>query len=366
MAELKINPGLRLIERRGTVQIGLGPTGLVLEGTGQGDLEFLYRLRTGLDDTELDRTAVDCAITPERAQALVAALESVLVEPPAKSEQLSGLRLDRLAPDRAHWSAVYSVDSSSLLADRARAAVHLIGLGRTGGAVACALAAAGVGTLLLEDRASVGPADVGSGAFRLADVGLNRAQAVRKMIRNIDPTVSTHILSNSMDPEAAAGRPRFLNLVIYTDRDVPNARISRGLSEGDNPHLSLLLRERDALIGPLVVPGQSACLDCLDRHHAQTDPDWYELCSQVHGASAETGAVDEVAQSVAAAGLASLQSLLFLDGRNRPAAWSAVLQLRSVDGAVGRHEYRPHPECACQLQPALQDSSSGSRGFEAN
>jgi bacteriocin biosynthesis cyclodehydratase domain-containing protein len=359
MAAYRINPGLRMVERADTVQIGYGSRGMVLSGTDAGDRRFLQLLRRGLLEGELAAAAGRCGISPERCRGLLAALEPVLVDSAAPGP--AGLRADRLAPDVAHWSAVYGCDSGELLRRRADAAVHLIGLGRTGGAIACALAAAGVGTLLLEDGATVGPADVGSGAYRLGDVGLNRAQAARKMIAHIDPTASTHIMPNTTDPGTAASRPRFLDLVVYTDRDVPSPEAARALAECGNPHLPVLLRECDALVGPLVVPGETACLDCVDRHQAGQDPDWNEISVLLRQeAAADLPSVDEAAQSVAAAGLAALQALLFLDGRNRPAAWSAVLQLRSGDGTVGRHEYSPHDGCVCQLQPGLRPSRQAS------
>ncbi|EMY33528.1 NAD/FAD binding protein, UBA/THIF-type [Arthrobacter crystallopoietes BAB-32] len=359
MASYRINPGLRLVERVDSVQIGYGSRGVVIGGMDGADRKFLHLLRRGLPEGELEAAAEECGISAERGRALLAMLKPVLVVPPPAG--LTGLRADRLAPDAAYWSAVYGSDTAELLSQRASAAVHLIGLGRTGGAIACGLAAAGVGTLLLEDMAAVGPADVGSGAYRLADVGLNRAQAARKMIAHIDPTASAHIMPDTTAPGTAAKRPRFLDLVVYTDRDVPSPDAALALAEGGNPHLAVLLRESDALVGPLVVPGETACLDCVDRHQAQKDRDWNEISGLLRQSdSAGLPAVDEVAQSIAAAGIATLQALLFLDGRNRPAAWSAVLQLRSADGTVGRHEYEPHSACVCQLQPDLRRSKQAS------
>jgi bacteriocin biosynthesis cyclodehydratase domain-containing protein len=353
MAALRINPGLRLVERADAVQIGFGARGVVISGTDHGDRAFLKLLRRGVPAGQLDAVAGRCGVSADRARGLLAALEPVLVD--SSGPGLAGLRADRLAPDSAHWSAVYGCDSGELLARRADAAVHLIGLGRTGGAIACALAAAGVGTLLLEDAAAVRPADIGSGAYRLGDVGLNRAQAARKMIAHIDPTTATHIMPNTTAPGTAAKRPRFLDLIVYTDRDVPSPEAAQALAECGNPHLPVLLRECDALVGPLVVPGETACLDCVDRHQAQQDSGWNEISALLRDeAAADLPSVDEVAQSIAAAGLAALQVLLFLDGRNRPAAWSAVLQLRAGDGTVSRHEYEPHAGCVCQLQPDLR------------
>jgi bacteriocin biosynthesis cyclodehydratase domain-containing protein len=356
MAQLKINPGLRMVEfAAGSVQFGLGAGGLVLEGTGESDRQFLRRLRQGFDASDLDAVRAGCGMEAERAALLLAALAPVLV-PDAGGERLTGLRADRLAPDARHWSAVYAADGEGALAARSRCVVQIIGLGRTGAALATALTAAGVGTLLLEDPAVVGPADVGSGAFRITDIGLTRGQAVRRAARQIDPTVACHLLSGETAEQGAAGIfPRALNLAIYLDRDVADPRVAAALMSRGHPHLSVLVREHDTLIGPLVVPGQSSCLGCVELHRADADPTWPEVVARLtsdHGKASVRGQAGEVSQSVAAAGLAAIQALLFLDGRNQPGSFSAVLRLESGDGTLTRHDYPPHPDCGCMLAAA--------------
>ncbi|NKX53795.1 TOMM precursor leader peptide-binding protein [Arthrobacter mobilis] len=352
MAHLRINPGLRILLRAsGSLQVGLGPGGVLLDGTCEADLAFIARLREGLDDTGLAAAAASCRISRTRTEELLTALEPVLVAGSGQDPGTNGLRTDRLAPDRNAWSAVYGGDGGSILAGRSSAVVLVLGLGRTGAALSCALAAAGVGTLLLEDPLPVSPADVGAGAFRLADIGLNRAQALRRLVHQIDPTVACHLVSGTGTAnEPGSGLPRMLDLAVCTAADVPDGNIGAALMSRGHPHLPVLSREQDALVGPLVVPGQSACLECLNRHHGDADPDWYSLGADL--AAQKTGTpVDEVSLSVAAAGLAALQALLYVDGRNQPAAWSAVLQLRPADGTVVRHAYPPHPGCGCSLQP---------------
>ncbi|MET1156342.1 TOMM precursor leader peptide-binding protein [Arthrobacter sp.] len=356
MARLKINPGLRMIEfAAGSVQFGLGAGGLVLDGTGESDRQFLRRLRQGFESADLDAVRAGCGLEADRAALLLAALAPVLV-PDAGGERLSGLRADRLAPDTRHWSAVYSVDGEGSLAARSRCVVQIIGLGRTGAALATALTAAGVGTLLLEDPAVVGPADVGSGAFRITDIGLTRGQAVRRAARQIDPTVACHLLPGTTAEQGAAGIfPRALNLAIYLDRDVADPRVAAALMSRGHPHLSVLVREHDTLIGPLVVPGQTSCLGCVELHRADANPTWPEVAAKLTstpGRAPGRGQADEVSQSVAAAGLAAIQALLFLDGRNQPGSFSAVLKLESGDGTLARHAYPPHPDCGCMLAAA--------------
>ena len=63
MAQLKINPGLRMVEfAAGSVQFGLGAGGLVLEGTGEPDRQFLRRLRQGFDASDLDAVRAGCGL----------------------------------------------------------------------------------------------------------------------------------------------------------------------------------------------------------------------------------------------------------------------------------------------------------------
>ncbi|NKX49425.1 TOMM precursor leader peptide-binding protein [Arthrobacter deserti] len=351
MAHLRINPGLRILARAsGALQLGLGPGGVLLEGTNEADLAFPGRLRQGLDRTDLEAVAAACRISTARAEALLAALAPVLVTGTGRPAGADGLRADRLAPDAERWSAVYGSDGAAAVHGRGTAVVHLIGLGRSGAAAGCALAAAGVGTLLVEDPLPVGPADVGAGAFRLADIGLNRARALRRVVHQIDPTVSCYPVSGT--PGSGTTVPRMVSLAVYAAADVPDSAVGAALMSRGHPHLCILSREQDALVGPLVVPGESACLECLDRHHADADPDWYGLRADVaalHGAGAPA---DEASLAVAAGGLAAVQALHYIDGRNRPAAWSAVLQVRPADGMVVRHGYPPHPGCGCTTPPA--------------
>ncbi|MFD1213466.1 hypothetical protein ACFQ36_15610, partial [Arthrobacter sp. GCM10027362] len=111
MSHLRINPGLRVLARAsGSIQLGLGPGGILLDGTDTADLAFIDRLRRGLDRAELETAAASCGISGARAQALLTALAPVLVTGPGRGPGIIGLRSDRLAPDRDRWSAVYGCD----------------------------------------------------------------------------------------------------------------------------------------------------------------------------------------------------------------------------------------------------------------
>lgn len=349
---MHINRRLQMFDRsEQSVQFGVGEQSVVLDGLTGPDKRLIQLLAEGADEPE-SVLAGRCGLLPTRADYLLRMLEPVLIKPLASKSTLSGLRSDRLGPDVDQWSAAYELNAAPLMERRNRAAVLITGLGRTGSTIAQSLAAAGVGTLLLEDQYLVGAADVGAGSFRLCDIGMSRPAAVRRQIHHIDPTVQAHALRGT-GREAGKETSFFtLDLVIHVANDITDERLQAELMHKDQPHLPVVLRDRDVLIGPLVVPGRTACIGCVDRHRGDQDPYWASICRTMRTRASVEGEAppEESATALFAAGSAVLQSLLLIDGVNRPSGWSMVTQLRTADGSSSTHRYEPHPACGCTHQ----------------
>ena len=58
------------------------------------------------------------------------------------------------------------------------------------------------------------------------------------------------------------------------------------------PHLAASAREAIGVVGPLVLPGRTACLSCLELARSDRDPAWPLILAQLAG---------QVAQPVACA-----------------------------------------------------------------
>lgn len=115
----------------------------------------------------------------------------------------------------------------------------------------------------------------------------------------------------------------------------------------DRPHLIAGLRHPVAVVGPLVVPGWSACHRCADLAHGDTDPRWPYLRAAL--ASSPVGAIgtpppDPVQASTLAA-LTVAEVLAFVESRP-PRTLNAVLRI-DQDGWPQLHPLRPHPRCGC-------------------
>ncbi|MFT4287468.1 hypothetical protein [Nocardioides sp.] len=107
------------------------------------------------------------------------------------------------------------------------------------------------------------------------------------------------------------------------------------------PHLPVAGTASCWEVGPLVVPGQTACLRCVDLD----DPDprrplVVDQLAQV----ADSTPVDPVAQSLALA-LVVREVLAYVDG-DLPDTWSAVLTLPAV-GLPSSQAFARHPLCGC-------------------
>ncbi len=342
---LEIRPGLyRLWRAPGRLQIGLDARlGTVVDGLTAQD-EYLISLLDGsLGLKGLLQRARRLGMPAARVHELLDVLrEADLIVPRRTTTQELG-RLDDdarelLEPDARTLAITYPVgDGWDVVLGRRERSVAVVGAGRTGLALACNLARAGVGTVLLDDDTHVGVADLAPGGYRAEDLGRRRDRAAAGLLAECWPHVRTHV--------ADRHRPDLLVLVGHGGVD---PRRTETLMREDVPHLAVVLREQSAVIGPLVRPGSSACLRCLDLHRRDRDPEWPRLVPQLPGVAQDA---EETALAALASSLATAQALAHLDGRVTPACLDATIETCLPDGLVAVRPWSTHPECGCTWPP---------------
>jgi hypothetical protein len=116
------------------------------------------------------------------------------------------------------------------------------------------------------------------------------------------------------------------------------------------PHLLATVRETTGVVGPLVLPGRSACLGCLDLARADRDPAWPRVAAQVvtdpAGPGASTVRACDTVLATAVAVHAVLHGLAFLDG-DLPVSVDGTLEITLPEGRVRRRSWTRHPGCGC-------------------
>lgn len=141
-------------------------------------------------------------------------------------------------------------------------------------------------------------------------------------------------------------------LVVLADQIVVEPRVQRLLHEAATPHLHVHLRDGAGALGPLVLPGRTACMGCGDLHRRDADPAWPELMLRLLGRSGHA----DPPTVAATVGLASARVRAFLLSRRAAAHGRATAPPRldtlvEVDAAEARIRTAPwpaHPECGCR------------------
>lgn len=132
--------------------------------------------------------------------------------------------------------------------------------------------------------------------------------------------------------------------LLVSPGEPPRETLDPWLREGV-AHL-LVTTGPTARVGPLVVPGRTACLRCLDATLGETDPRRPLVVEQVARTAARQGPVpvDPTLEAMALA-WAVRELTRYLDG-DRPLTWSASVDLDPVAAPAVR-QWRRHPHCGC-------------------
>jgi bacteriocin biosynthesis cyclodehydratase domain-containing protein len=308
------------------VQLGLGTeSAVVVEGLTP-PLAALVRALDGSRRTpELVAEAVARGADERAATTLLRALHAAGLLAGA------GPTDPRLLPDAAALAGPGDPDGDDRLAPRAGAFVLVDGAGRVGVATACLLAASGVGRVHVRGRGLVTGADTGTGLLA-TDVGRPRSEAAADAVGRAAHGVVTRA--------PAKRRP---DVVVLADTEVVDPVLARRPTARGQPHLAARVRETLGVVGPLVLPGRTACLVCLELARADADPAWPRLAAQLTGRLVPT----PLALATSTAALAAEQVLAVLDG-GEPLL-DAVVEVDPRRGRSARRRTDAHPACPCRV-----------------
>ncbi|MCW2607327.1 MAG: hypothetical protein JWO60_2020 [Frankiales bacterium] len=332
-------PGLRRLWRDGeTLQLGRAPgRAVVLAGVDEPVRRTLALLDGTRDPERLAEDARLAGCPPQRTAELVELLAGAGVledaATPAGLEALPRAERDRLSADVGSLSLLTGGQPAGALQRRAAAQVHVAGAGRVGSTVATVLAAAGVGTVDVVDDGTARPVDVGVAGLRPQDVGRSRGEAAREHLQDAAPSVRCRPLPAP-------------DLVVIAPAAAADEQLAADLVRRRVPHLLAEVRGQVGVVGPLVLPGRTACLRCLDLTRTDLDPGWPWLAAQLGTPSAAVAPCD-VALAVQVAAQAAQQVLALLDEVAAPAALDGTLELVLPDYRWRRRSWTPHPACDC-------------------
>ena len=344
-----LKAGLRPLWRdRDTLQIGVDPR-RARALTGLGKAAAIVSLLDGSRDTaEVARTAATYGISQDAVDKVLGLLASagVLDDFPAGLRAtLPGYLLERITPELACAALAYGHGDggAAVLARRRAAFARVYGAGRVGGCIATFLAASGVAWVSCLDTGTTAPADVTPGGAGVADVSAKRSAGVARAVHRVAREART-----ADDPR------RLPDVAVLTGR--PDPVVLDELMRNRVPHLVVHADEAIGVVGPLVLPGRSACVRCLDLSKTARDPAWPRILAQAGGAGGPL-TVPQACDTVLAAATAALaagQALMLIDRAGEPATANGTLELVLPDWQWQRRGWPPHPACTCGAASAVR------------
>jgi bacteriocin biosynthesis cyclodehydratase domain-containing protein len=355
-----LKPGLLPVWRdRDTLQIGIDPRRAVAL-TGMAGVSSVISLLDGSRErAQVLQAAREHGIPPETADRILTLLAAggALDDYPAGTLRVLPQPLRaRLAAELATVSlARQDGDGGARILARRRAAyIRVRGTGRIAAAIASILATAGVGAVSgaaeLDPDPDPDPAD-GQAPPR-ADPPAATGTAASGTLPRPDPLVATRAAARSRPVRAAAkcgaGRPDgggLPDLAVLVGR--PDPELSAELMRKQTPHLAVSASEAIGVVGPLVLPGRTACLRCLDLSRTDRDPAWPLILAQLAGRQPIPLACD-APLAAAVAAQAAFQALAFVDTATVPdAVRNGTLELVLPAWQWRRRTWLPHPDCRC-------------------
>ncbi|MFJ7588942.1 TOMM precursor leader peptide-binding protein [Streptomyces sp. NPDC097617] len=352
----KVKPALaRAWRDLQTVQFGVTPAHAVVLGPVDTATGTLIDRIDGTRGMELLRAEASGMGLPDgRADEVVRTLAGagLLDDATAGGARAQAVRghpetVERLGPDLGSLSLVHREPGGDLRAIAARRAirVRVRGSGRVGAVIAAVLAGAGVGRVEVLDGGRVEPADVAPGGQDAGSVGRPRAESAGRLVRESAPG-RTPRTGEDEGPDPG------LALVVVAPRDgldawAPDPDTAADWVAAGIPHLYAGVLEGTGLVGPLVLPGSTACAGCMERDRVDRDAAWPRMLVQWRSAHRRrAGVACDLGLSTAVAGLAAAHALAFLDGSlpaSTAARWEAALPTLHWESAP----VHPHPQCPC-------------------
>ncbi len=138
-------------------------------------------------------------------------------------------------------------------------------------------------------------------------------------------------------------------LLVVSCGEPPRAVFDQARRHGVS-HLPVVIDEERVRIGPMVIPGLTPCLTCLDLHRTDWDHAWPVLLPQL-GRSRSMAPVLPVPLRYAAAAEVAIEVLAVASG-SRPRTAGQVLALGPRHDACVTWLVAFHHGCACALLPA--------------
>jgi hypothetical protein len=328
------------------VQVGTDPDrAVVLEFADPTFARIIDLLDGTRTETRVLREAANHGIAAEDATAVLTVLRTAgyvidaRILRPGRLTETTRRRLTPQLTALALRGAGTGTGVGASVAMRRRQAARILisGAGPLAVPIGTALASAGIGHVHPAISGITLPGDATPGGLLPADEHRPRAAAAADAIRRVAPDVDVTVL-----------RPGQATFAVLVGVTAPATLTAFSYGRRRLPHLAVSVRDGTVVLGPLVRPGLTPCLNCLDLHRRDRDPGWPAVAEQIGQGDADAV---EATTALAGAAYAAAEVLAHVDGGAVPRTLGATVEI-TTPGQPIRRQWTQHPECGCRRKRA--------------
>lgn len=154
--------------------------------------------------------------------------------------------------------------------------------------------------------------------------------------------VESRLPASILTAEALSSLDPHRLVVLAGEQCEPDRAVTTQLTRAGVSHLVVRLEPGRAVVGPLVVPGDSSCVGCSDRQLCRHDERWPQVLAQLcaHRATPDPLLLDW------ATATAVTQIAAWLAGRH-PEVRGRTLELGAAELRLRARAVPVHPDCDC-------------------
>lgn len=302
---------------------------LVLDSLTEPELRILDYLEAGITASQLDTLPEIARTDSLTVKNIVSRLAPVIIESGSMPARLSTGEIAIKLPELSRLFAP-NRDFAASLERRCGSRIFIEELGRPGLVLAKALAASEIGVLLTLDQVRVGEADCLPLGHPKSAIGLPRATSAKQQLDTTELQFHSR-MSRSMEALTAA---------VIISSDIVSPHSYQPWMARDVPHLAICFDESGVEISPLIFPGSTPCIGCIEKARFESDPNWRTIAPQLLALESSN---QDAAMILFATGVATNLLLNLIDEGRQPS--KRILRLER-SGALSSFE----PEisqCGC-------------------
>ena len=330
-----------------TIQIGLHENSVMIPELSLAQQQIIDALYSGVVDGQQIALDENFKTSKGTTADLITKLSSVLETKETVSnsygpwQQLAFAELARAALD-------YQVNPEMVLAERWQRVVHIEQLDKGGALLTKSLLASGIGKVVTHDDGKVLNTDLSELGFAKQDLGSSRFQTLKKQL-----STEEHIDSRFLNLNLKSNNLQKISFAVIVGHIATRPSTYIRWLNRDVPHLNINFDLHLTQISPIVIPGVTACLNCLAQYKVDDDPAWPVIASQLIDLPRTR---DDSASLLTATGLALRSILRELDqaagfkvANDIEQEYRSGYQLDYATGNVSRTKFKFHELCNCKI-----------------